>query len=50
MTRDSTESELMDGNEPRWFRYGVWRIFIRYVAPAAVGAIIIAVAFGRDFS
>ena len=50
MTRGSTESELMDGNEPGWFRYGVWRIFIRYVAPAAVAAIIIAVAFGRDFS
>ncbi len=50
MTRDATESELVDGTEPGWFRYNVWRIFIRYVAPAAVGAIIISVAFGRDFS
>ena len=50
MTRESTESELVDGNEPGWFRYSAWRLFIRYVAPAAVGAIIVAVAFGRDFS
>jgi NSS family neurotransmitter:Na+ symporter len=50
MTREVTESQLVDGTEPGWFSYGAWRIFIRYVAPAAVGAIIIAVAFGRDFS
>ena len=50
MTREATESQLVDGTEPGWFSYGAWRIFIRYVAPAAVGAIIIAVAFGRDFS
>jgi NSS family neurotransmitter:Na+ symporter len=50
MTREDTESELIDGNEPGWFRYKIWRIFIRWVAPAAVGAIIISVAFGRDFS
>ena len=50
ITRETTESELVDGNQPRWFKYGVWRFFIRYVAPAAVAAIIIAVAFGRDFS
>jgi hypothetical protein len=31
--------------------YGAWRIFIRFVAPAAVGAIVVAVLFfGRDFS
>jgi neurotransmitter:Na+ symporter, NSS family len=51
MTRRDTEAELVDGNEPGWFRYDLWRIFIRYVAPAAVGAIVIAVLFfGRDFS
>jgi NSS family neurotransmitter:Na+ symporter len=50
MTRQATESELADGTEPAWFRYGVWRLFIRYVAPAAVAAIIIAVALGVDFS
>lgn len=51
MTREATHAELVDGNEPAWFRYGVWRLFIRWVAPAAVGAIVIAVLFfGRDFS
>lgn len=51
MTRRATESELMDGTEPKWFRYGAWRFFIRYVAPAAVASIIIAVMFfGVDFS
>ncbi len=51
MTRNATESELVDGTEPAWFRYGAWRFFIRFVAPAAVAAIIIAVLFfGVDFS
>ena len=51
MTRDSTERELMDGTEPAWFKYGAWRFFIRFVAPAAVAAIIVAVIFfGVDFS
>jgi NSS family neurotransmitter:Na+ symporter len=50
MTRRDTEAELMDGTTPRWFQYGVWRFFIRYVAPLAVGAIIIAVIRGSDFS
>ncbi len=51
MTRQATESELMDGTEPGWFRYGVWRFFIRFVAPVAVAAIIVAVIFfGVDFS
>jgi NSS family neurotransmitter:Na+ symporter len=50
MTRQATESELVDGTQPSWFHYGVWRIFIRYLAPAAVAAIIVAVALGVDFS
>ena len=51
MTRDATESELADGTEPAWFQYGAWRFFIRFVAPVAVAAIIIAVIFfGVDFS
>jgi NSS family neurotransmitter:Na+ symporter len=51
MTREETRAELADGNEPGWFSYGAWRFFIRYVAPAAVGAIVVAVLFfGRDFS
>jgi neurotransmitter:Na+ symporter, NSS family len=51
MTREETHAELVDGNEPSWFRYGAWRFFIRWVAPAAVGAIVVAVLFfHRDFS
>lgn len=50
MTRKATEAELVDGTEPRWFHYGAWRFFIRFVAPLAVLAIIIAVIAGRDFS
>ena len=51
VSREVTESELMDGTEPGWFNYGAWRFFIRYVAPVAVGAILIAVVFfGVDFS
>ncbi len=50
MTREATRTELMDGSEPRWFHYGAWRFFIRWVAPVAVAAIIIAVIVGVDFS
>ncbi len=51
MTRKVTEGELVDGNQPAWFRYGVWRLAIRYIAPVAVAAIIVAVIFrGSDFS
>ena len=50
MSRKATEAELVDGSEPRWFHYGAWRFFIRFVAPAAVAAIIVAVILGRDFS
>ena len=50
MTRESTESELRDNETPIWFRYGLWRFLIRYLAPVAVTAIIIAVISGKDFS
>jgi len=50
MTRKATESELVDGTEPRWFSYGAWRFFIRFVAPVAVALIIVAVVLGVDFS
>ncbi len=50
MTRDATRQELVDGSEPRWFKYGAWLFFIRWVAPVAVAAIIIAVIAGVDFS
>ena len=51
MTREATESELVDDTTPGWFRYGTWRFFMRFVAPVAVAAILIAVIFfGVDFS
>ena len=50
VSRRVSQAELMDGNQPGWFRYGVWLAFIRFVAPAAVLAIIIAVLLGTDFS
>lgn len=51
MTREASESELVDETTPGWFSYEAWAFFIRFVAPAAVAAIIIAVLFfGVDFS
>ena len=50
MTKEATESELVDESTPMWFHYGTWRFFIRYVAPLAVAAIIVAVIRGGDFS
>ena len=51
MSRKATRAELADGTEPAWFRYDAWRLFIRFIAPAAVLAIIIAVVFfSGDFS
>jgi NSS family neurotransmitter:Na+ symporter len=50
MTREATEKELVDDTTPSFFHYGLWRVFIRFVAPGAVAAIIIAVLRGADFS
>jgi len=50
MTREITERELTDDSPAPWFHYAAWRVFIRYVAPVAVGAIILAVIAGKDFS
>ncbi|MEM7481211.1 MAG: sodium-dependent transporter [Acidobacteriota bacterium] len=51
LSRKESEAELMDGTQPGWFSYGSWRIFIRYISPAAVAAIILAVIFlGADFT
>ncbi|HCW79048.1 MAG TPA: hypothetical protein DG084_08010, partial [Gemmatimonadetes bacterium] len=51
MTREATESELVDETVPGWFNYNTWRFFIRYISPAAVAAIVVAVLFfGVDFS
>jgi NSS family neurotransmitter:Na+ symporter len=50
MTRGATESELVSDSTPGWFNYPAWRFCIRFVAPAAVAAIIVAVIAGKDFS
>ncbi|MDZ7781077.1 MAG: sodium-dependent transporter [Gemmatimonadota bacterium] len=51
MTREVTKGELEDGTQPGWFKYDLWHFFIRFVAPLAVAAIIVAVAFfSVDFS
>lgn len=51
MTREDTAAELDDHTAPGWFRYDLWRFFIRYVSPIAVAAILVAVIFfGVDFS
>jgi hypothetical protein len=44
------ETGLKDklGNPVTW--YLVWRVLIRFVAPAAILAVIIAVILGKDFS
>ena len=51
LTRAYTERALVDGTAPRWFHYGTWRVFIQFVSPLAVAAIIVAMLFfGVDFS
>ncbi len=50
MTSNATREQLMDETTPKWFRYGAWRFFIRYVSPVAVATIIVAVISGMDFS
>ncbi len=51
MTREATRAELIDDQTPWWFSYEAWRVFIRFVAPAAIATILISIAFfGKDFS
>ena len=50
LSSEKARSELLDENTPGWFHFGVWRFFIRFVAPFAVGTIILFVLLGRDFS
>ena len=51
LTREVSESELVDETTPSWFNYSAWRFFIRYVAPVAISVIVVAVIFfGVDFS
>lgn len=42
--------ELFPGRETPPWQYKVWLFFVRFVAPASIGAIIIAVCRGEDFS
>ena len=51
MKRAVTESELAEDPPVRGFRFGTWHLFIRFIAPLAVGAILVAVVLGwADFS
>ncbi len=50
MTRSDLHAEVIDEATPSWFKFEVWRFFVRYVSPVAVGTIIGFVISGRDFS
>ena len=50
MTRSELHAEVIDDMTPAWFKFEVWRSFVRYVSPLAVGTIIAFVISGRDFS
>ena len=51
MSTKDTEAELVATGSPRWFSYKAWLFSVRFIAPAAVAAILIAVIFlGKDFS
>ena len=44
------ELNMTDESGNPTIHYKLWRIFIRYVAPVAIAAVIIAVMLGKDFS
>ncbi len=44
------ELGMMDSAGQPNLQYKIWRLFIRYVAPVAIAAVIVAVMFGKDFS
>lgn len=50
LSRSFTETELTTPPAPGWFSYPAWLFFIRFLAPLAVAAIIVAVILGADFS
>jgi NSS family neurotransmitter:Na+ symporter len=50
LAKGVAKGELVDDTTPGWFHFGTWRFFIRFVAPIAVGTIILFVLLGRDFS
>ena len=48
-TREESQGELETGNGPLGVAFPVWRFLIRFVAPAAVGAIIVSVILGAEY-
>jgi NSS family neurotransmitter:Na+ symporter len=51
MPSKDTEAELVESGSPGWFNYKAWLFAVRFIAPAAVAAILVAVIFfGKDFS
>ncbi|HIF37863.1 MAG TPA: sodium-dependent transporter [Gemmatimonadetes bacterium] len=51
MPSSDTEAELVGSGSPGWFSHKAWLFAVRFIAPAAVAAILIAVIFfGKDFS
>jgi len=49
LTGRESREELEVGNGPLGRSFGVWRFFIRFAAPAAVGAIIVSVILGAEY-
>ena len=47
--RKDTEEELSEGHGPLGVGYSLWRFSIRFVAPLAVGAIIVSVILGAEY-
>ena len=45
---DITKDELEEGHGPL-VGYDFWRFLIRFVAPLAVGAIIVSVILGKEY-
>jgi len=48
LSKSLKEDELTTGGKS-FFRYNVWDVLIKYIAPVAVGMIILAVLFGKEF-
>jgi NSS family neurotransmitter:Na+ symporter len=49
LTARESRDELEEGNGPLGGWFEVWRFFIRFAAPAAVGAIIVSVILGAEY-
>jgi NSS family neurotransmitter:Na+ symporter len=49
LTGRESREELEEGHGRLGWSFGVWRFFIRFAAPAAVGAIIVSVILGAEY-